>query len=340
MTALKKYERLECPGLWRETPQEQRREVEVRFGEATLILADPKSGTALSHWSLPAIERLNPGEAPPVFAPGLDSGESLELTDPDMVAALATVRAAVQAAIARPGRLRGVILASTTLAILGGGAFWLPGALVAHTASVVPSALRAEIGQRALDDLARVTGAPCDNQLGLQALASLSERVFGPVDTPILYVMPEGVEAPLNLPGDVIVLPRRLIEDSDGPEAIAGAALVERLRARAEDPVIPILDHAGLGATFHLLTTGKIDPKALDGYGEQRLRARPAPVPEASVVAAFEAAQIPATPYALAVDPASAESTRLAADDPYKGLAPAPLIPDENWVALQGLCGS
>ena len=31
MTALRKYQRLECGGLWRESPQDQRREVLVRF---------------------------------------------------------------------------------------------------------------------------------------------------------------------------------------------------------------------------------------------------------------------------------------------------------------------
>ncbi len=339
MTALKKYQRLECPGLWRETPQDQRREVQVRFGDATLILIDPKSGTALSHWSLPAIERVNRSEEPPLFAPGAESTESLELTDPDMVAALDTVRAAVKAATARPGRLRGLILAGTAVVVVAGGAFWLPGALVTHTASVVPVSLRAEIGQYALDDLARVTGAPCDNQLGLQALAGLSDRVFGPVDTPILYVLPEGVDQPLHLPGDVIVLPRSLIESANGPEAAAGAALVERLRARAADPMIPILNHAGLRATFQLLTTTELPVDALRGYGEALLRADPTALPDAQMVTAFEAAQLPATPYAMTVDPQDAQMVRLAADDPYKGLAPTPLIPDESWVALQGICG-
>lgn len=339
MTALKKYQRLECGGLWRETPQDQRREVLVRFGDATLVLSDPKSGTAISHWSLPAIERVNKGEDPPVFAPGTDASESLELTDPEMIAALGAVRHAVQAATARPGRLRGVLLAGTTLAVLAICAFWLPGALVRHTASVVPPAQRADLGQRALDDLARVTGSTCNNQLGLQALASLSERVFGPVDTPILYVMPEGVERPLHLPGDVIVLPRNMIEQANGPEAVAGAALVERLRARAQDPIIPMLEHAGLRATVQLLTTADLPDDALTGYGEALLRSAPIALPDASVLAAFEAAQIPVTPYALAVDPSGTETAGLAAGDPYKGLAPSPLIPDESWVALQGICG-
>jgi hypothetical protein len=46
------------------------------------------------------------------------------------------------------------------------------------------------------------------------------------------------VEQPLHLPGDVIILPRRLIEEVNGPEAAAGAALVERLRSPAADPIL------------------------------------------------------------------------------------------------------
>ncbi|MCX7287775.1 MAG: hypothetical protein NTW20_09500 [Rhodobacterales bacterium] len=339
MTALNKYQRLECSGLWRETPSDQRREVLVRLGDATLILSDPKSGEAVSHWSLPAIARINPGKEPPVFSPGSDVDESLELADPDMVAALEAVRAAVRAAVARPGRLRGLMLGGGMLAVVGAAVLWLPGALVAHTASVVPPAQRAEIGQRVLDDLARVTGAPCDNQLGLQALAELAERVFGPVDTPILYVMPEGVDQPLHLPGDVIILPRRLIDQSNGPEALAGAALVERIRARATDPIIPLLEHAGLRATFQLLTTAVFPDSAIKGFGETALRTPPAPISDAALIQAFTDAQIPASPYALAVDPDGSVTGGLAAGDPYKGLAPTPLIPDESWVAMQGICG-
>lgn len=218
------------------------------------------------------------------------------------------------------------------------GFIWLPGALVNHTASVVPPAQRAEIGQRVLDDLIRVTGAPCDNQLGLQALAALSERVFGPVDTPILYVLPEGVDRAMHLPGDVIILPRRMIEDANGPEAAAGAALVERLQARAADPIIPLLQHAGLRATFQLLTTADLPDSALLGYGETALRAAPPDLPDDLLIAAFTAAQVPASPYAVAVDPDGTVFGGLVEGDPYKGLAPSPLIPDESWVALQGIC--
>jgi hypothetical protein len=338
MTALKKYQRLECGGLWRETPQDQRRDVLVRLGEATLILSDPKSGTAISHWSLPAVIRISRGDEPAVFAPGPEASESLELDDPVMIAALGAVRHAVQTATARPGRLRNFLLAGAAALVVTAAVVWLPGALVRHTASVVPPAQRADIGQRVLDDLARVTGANCDNQLGLQSLAALSERVFGPVDTPILYVMPEGVDQPLHLPGDVIVLPRQLIEKPNGPEAAAGAALVERLRSKSRDPIVPLLEFVGLRATFRLLTTAELPDAALSGYGEAMLRTAPVTLPDSNLIAAFEAAQIPASPYALETDPGGLVTGGLVSGDPYKGLAPSPLIPDEAWIALQGIC--
>ena len=98
MTALKKYQKLECSGLWRESAVGQRREVIANLGETSLILADPKRDTALAHWSLPAVKRLNPGEMPALFAPGPSDGETLEIDDHDMIAALETVRAAMGAA--------------------------------------------------------------------------------------------------------------------------------------------------------------------------------------------------------------------------------------------------
>jgi hypothetical protein len=256
-----------------------------------------------------------------------DASESLELTDPDMIAALEHGAQAVQAAVARPGRLRGMILAGTAAGPGAGGTFWLPGALVTHTASVVPFAQRAEIGQRVLDDLSRVTGAPCNNQLRAASAGRLSERVFGPVDTPILYVLPEGVEVPLHLPGDVIILPRRLIENAERPgsrrRCRAGRAAARQGRRPDCPPAgicraprdVPASDHGGL------------PDSALSGYGEAALRTTPELLDTDVLILAFKAAQIPATPYALAIDPDGAPRRALAEGDPYKGLSPSPLDP-------------
>ena len=68
------------------------------------------------------------------------------------------------------------------------------------------------------------------------------------------------------------------------------------------------------------------------------LRITPEPLDTDALILAFKAAQIPATPYALAIDPGGAPLQALAEGDPYKGLSPSPLVPDEDWVALQGIC--
>ncbi len=339
MTALKKYTRLECTGLWREAPEGQRREVIVRMGEATLVLSDPRSDAVISHWSLPAVRRRNPGKRPALFDPGEGTEEELEIADDDMIAALKTVQSALRRAEPRPGRLRGLLTAGTTLAIVGLAAWVLPGVLVRHTAQVVPAAQRADIGQRALDDVTRLTGAPCDDPMGLAALARLSERIFGPEDTPILYVLAEGLDRPAHLPGGVILLPHGLAEATEGPEALAGAALAENLAARTTDPMLRVLDHAGLIDTFRLLTTGDLPPDALQGFGEAFLRDHPAPPPDAALIAAFEAAQVPLTPYATARAGFGQPAPGLIEADPFKGLIPSPLIGDSDWVALQAVCG-
>jgi hypothetical protein len=76
MTVLEQYKRLEATGLWREAPDAQRREVIVSLGDATLMIST-FSEIALTHWSLPAVARLNPGRQPALYAPGAEAEERL-----------------------------------------------------------------------------------------------------------------------------------------------------------------------------------------------------------------------------------------------------------------------
>ena len=246
----------------------------------------------------------------------------------------------MRAGKARPWRLRGWLVGGTFAAIAALALLVLPGVITRHTAAMVPSAKRAEIGQTALDDLTRLTGSPCDGELGLPALADLSERVFGPEDTPILYVLPEGLSRPAHLPGGMILLPRALV-DADQPDALAGAALAEGMAAKSHDPMLDVLNHAGLRATFTMLTSGALPDRALSGYGEEILRQTSPDIPLNALTIAFRDAQIPMAPYArwLERQPGQAErAASLLAADPYRDLAPSPLMPDDNWIALQSVC--
>lgn len=337
MTALKKYTRLESPGLWRDRPESQRREVIVAFREATLVLSDPRSETPLSHWSLPAILRLNPGEVPAIFAPDERGSETLEIDDIDMIAALEKVRGAVEGTRPKPGRLRGFLLGAGTVLIAAVAVFWLPEALIKHTASVLPAATRSAIGQSAMADVQRLTGSPCNSPLGTFALTELADKLFGPHRAQI-FVVRDAVPLAAHLPGGVILINHTVVEDRDGPEGLAGLAVAERLKAEQVDPILSVLRHAGLTATFRLLTTGSLPNGALDGYGEALIAARPMLPDTATLLARFETLGLSTAPYAREIDPDASKTHDLIEKDPMSGLIPPPLMSDGDWVSLQDIC--
>lgn len=337
MTALKKYQKLESPGLWRDAPEHQRREVLVNFGEASLMLSDPRTEIAFSHWSLPAVERLNPGALPALYSPGSDATETLEIEDRDMIAALETVRGALEQARPHPGRLRTNLLGGGVLVVLALAVFWMPGSMIRQTAAALPPSARSEIGRMALGDLSRVTGAVCAGPMGNQALLALSTRIFGS-DGPQIVVLREGGVQSLHLPGHIIALNRSLVETQDGPEAVAGFAIAEAARAAAHDPLIPLLRHAGLRATFGLLTTGTISADAIAGYAEGLLRSPPDIIPDDTLLAQFKTSGVPSTPYAYALDPTGETVLPLIEADPFSGKTPDPILADGDWIGLQNIC--
>ncbi len=338
MTALQEYQRLECTGLWRDRPDGQRREVIVSFGDATLVISEARSARAVTHWSLPAVVRLNPGEFPARFAPDPDADEELELDDEAMVAAISKVHTLIEARRPHPGRLRTALLGTLLAAVLGTLVFWMPNALVNHTAAALPFAKRQEIGRAALADLTRLTGLPCAADEGQEALGRLHGRLLGPAGE--IFVLPEGLKRSAILPGGLVLLSRNLIEDQDTPEVAAGEVLAADLRLGAGDPLVAILHHAGLKATFRLLTTGDLPSAALDGYGEELL-ARTAPsVPDKALLDRFTSAGVPSGPYAYSLDPSGETVLPLIEADPFRGRSPDnPVLTDADWVALQGICG-
>jgi hypothetical protein len=344
MTALSRYARLEATGLWRPGPEAQRREVLVVLGKSTLVLSDGRNETALSHWSLAAVRRLDRGGRPALFAPGEDAtGESLELDDPQMIEAIETVGRAIDRQRARPGRLRVGIVALGLAAAAAVVFLWLPGALVGHAARILPEVKRAEIGRAILADAARLTGAPCASPQGRRALGRLSERLFGP-GGPTILVLREGLEragGALHLPGRIILIDRRLVENEATPDLAAAHALAEGLRAAAVDPLPAVLRHAGVGATVRLLTTGNLPSDALGGVAEDLLATPPAALDPGVIAAGFDAVGLRAARYGRALDPEGVTglAEALAAAD-RAATSPARLVlADTDWVALQGICG-
>lgn len=338
MTALKQYQRLESAGLWRASPDSQRREVLVTFGDATIILKELPSERALTHWSLPAMLRLNPGRMPALFAPGSDSSEELEIDDETMIAAINKVHNLIAQRQPRPGRLRGALLLGVLSFAAAIALAWAPGALIRHTATVLPASTRADIGEAILKDMARLTREPCTSAEGDAALAQLSSRLFSGKPGRIV-VLPDGLKTALYLPGDIVAVGRPLIENFDSPDVVAGYILADRERANATNPVADALRYAGIRATISLLTTGNVPTEAFYGYGERLLTAKPAPVADEPLLKQFEVAGVPSTAYAYALDKSGETTLGLIEADPFgQQPPPFPVLNDGDWVALQDIC--
>lgn len=336
MTALREYQRLEASGLWRATPEDQRREVIVSVGEATLTISD-MNDRALTHWSLAAVERKNPGHFPAIYYPDGDPGETLELAEGEtaMIEAIERLRAAITRARPRPGRLRLVGVGASVAAVLLLLLVWLPGAMQRHTVQVVPGIKRQEIGEALLGRIERVAGRACETPETRPVLQRLARRT----GARRLVVLRTGVPGTLHLPGGIILMNRSVIEDYEDPAVAAGYVLVERARAQQVDPLAEFLDHGGPVATFRLLTTGHVTKAALDRYAEQVVTAPRPALSDAQILAAFARAAVPSTPFAYAQDITGESVLGLIEADPMAGKEPEPVMPDRDWVLLQGICG-
>ncbi|MCK8463056.1 hypothetical protein MUY35_04240 [Aliiroseovarius sp. S1339] len=337
MTALTKYERLEAAGLWRASPEAQRRDVILSLGDATLVISD-QHGTALAHWSLPAVIRLNPAERPALFSPGEDATEDLEIEDDTLIKAIEKVRTVVERRRPHPGRLRHWVTAGIIGLLVALCVFWLPNALRDYTVSVVPDPTRDAIGQRILNRIGRVAGQQCDGQIGQSALDRLTARVLDTA-APRVIVLSGGVQTATHLPGHITLLNRALIEDYEEPDVVAGFLLAEDMRRQATDPMNALLEHAGLKATAQLLTTGDLPDGVIDSYAEDLLIAAPAPLDHSALLTRFEKAGVRSTPYAYALDLTGESTLDLIEADPVALADATPLLTDANWVRLQGICG-
>lgn len=334
MTALKEFQRLEAQGLYTPEDGAQRRDVVLSLGHATLTITDHRD-VALAHWSLAAVERLNPGRRPAVYAPQTEGGEQIETSDDTMIRSIEKIRAAVDRGRPHPGRLRGRLVIALALLIAALAVTWLPGAFMRKTASLVPEPARIALGEDILGAIVDVTGPACDLPEGVQALGKLTQRLR-PAGPEKVVVLPGGVRDGAHLPGGKVLIGRGVVEDHESPAVVAGYILAEAERAAAEDPLLGVLRHAGLVATARLATTGTLPDGALDGYGAGLLTRPPAPLDPGRTAARFAAAGVALAPYAYAIDITGEETLPLIEADPGGGTG---LMSDGDWVALQGICG-
>jgi hypothetical protein len=333
MTALDRYVRLESDGIWRAGPDAQRKDVVISFGDATLVISD-QAGRPLSHWSLPAVTRQNPGEHPAVYTPDdAGDGEAVEVAEATMINAIEEVSKALTKARPKPGKLRqwitgGLIAASLALAI-----FWLPGALMRQTLAVVPQPKRAEIGATILGHMQRETGTICRSPKAMEAAARLATRLFGAEAHQKIVIVPTLARGSLAIPGGIILLDYGSLQAADDPAVAAGHVLAGYAAGQELDPLEAILDQAGLRTTFGLLTTGDLPEEVLALYAKIAVSAPWQDLDADTLLPVFDVSQIPTSPYAAVM------GTDLQ-PDPMMDEAVPTILNDADWVSLQNICNA
>ena len=339
MTALTKYDRLEAAGLWRAAPDQQRVDVVVCIGDATLTIKDMRD-QALAHWSLAAIARANPGKRPALFHPEGDSTETLEIAadEDEMIRAIEKLRKAVERARPHKGRLRGFLTAGILAAGLAAAVVLLPDALVEQALKVVPNVKRAEIGNALLTKMQPATGVPCNNGASTVSLAALTQRLSTDDGPTFLAVMRAGVKDAIHMPGGVILLSRSLVEDHESPDVLAGYIIAEQTRRMSRDPLRHLLESSGMMATLRLLTTSRLPEKALEDHAKRLLIEEPAQIAIEPLLARFEKQDVPSSPYGYAVDVTGEQTLALIEGDPLAGVSQTEVLPDAAWVRLQTIC--
>ncbi|WP_410217290.1 hypothetical protein [Paracoccus sp. (in: a-proteobacteria)] len=325
--------------MWRETPDVAPREVVVSVGKATLTLMDPRTDRPLSHWSLPAVTRLNGDTLPALYTPSTTlPDETVEIDDPLMIDAIERVQQVIAAHRGtRRGRLRGVVTGLAVLAMLIGAVVWLPDALIRHAAAIAPPAQARTIGLAILRDMEDTAGSVCRRNSGQQVLNWITPDLIG--SGALAQVLPGPINGARRLPGELYVLGNDLLMATPGPEAAAGHLVAARMARDDHQVTLEALRHGGLMASLRLMTLGTLPQKAMEGLGEAML-SQPLPRPDmAALPAAFAERGLSTEPYARSIDPTGAAMLPLIEADPIRsGTPPVDLLTDEQWLALQQIC--
>jgi hypothetical protein len=343
MTALKKFEKLEATALWRESSKDSSdqgksrlKEVFVSFGDTSLIIRD-KHETPLSHWSLPAVSRLNPGQIPAIYSPYVDADETIEIDDITMIEAIETVSKAIDRRRPRPGRLRLTVFVLLSLTTIGMIVFWLPDAIKRNTLRTVPPEIRQQIGREVLDQIGRLAGKPCSSRTGNRALIELKNRLM-PNQVSNILVLAAGISKSASLPGGFILLNRRLVEDPEAPDLVASYILATQLSAQLNDPLAELLDLAGGFASLKLLTTGQIDQNSIMKYAEHVLTKTTKMPPDQVILKRFKQVKLASSPLAFDLDSTGETTLHLIESDPFGNLPYPKLLSDADWIGLQTIC--
>ncbi|HUF87784.1 MAG TPA: M48 family metallopeptidase [Thermohalobaculum sp.] len=374
MTALERYAKLEAEARYFDGESAEPRAVVVSFGERSLVVMG-FDDVAIAHWPLASLRALGRrGESPVQLVPHPVSDERLVISDPEMLAAIARVCPVLyRRPVDRKGVRRAFLWAGGAAGALVLMLFVLIPALAGQLALLIPPQREQQLGDAVAEQLKTLLGyigsgerpTVCESPAGLAALDTMSRRLAPDPAMPYplrVGVLDHGMINAVALPGGRILLFRGLIEAADTPEEVAGVLAHEIGHVIHRDPTRQALRAAGtagiiglvLGDVFGASIVVVATDAVLNASYQREAEARA----DEEAHRMLADAGLPATPFAeffrkmrakygdaegllklIASHPGLAERAERAAEADRIGDGPfEPVLDDQQWLALNGIC--
>ena len=372
MTALKQYELLEAEGRYFDGKSAAPSEVIVKFGDASLMILDLQD-MPITHWPLATLRSLG-AEGPGLsLIPDFGADERLTISDDQMIDAIRAVCPKLERSepVSRARWTRVAGWAALALGSLYMIIFHLLPALSDQLAELIPPDAEVAMGEEMVDEFAAILSGfkePrfCSTPDGDRALQRMLSRVEAVTDVYLplrVQVLDHEMVNAFALPGGQIVIFRGLIDKADSPEEVAGVLAHEIGHVVNRDPTRIALRSAGSAGLLGLLLGDFTGATVTVALSEALLRSGYQREAEAAADdfanAALSAQGLPTKPFAgfflklnemsgdrpeflshLATHPdLSGRAANSLAADQIGDQPFTPAISDQDWVALQQICG-
>lgn len=373
MTALARYAKLEVPARFFDGESAQPRNVMVSFGARSLMIVG-YDNVAIAHWPLASLRAVGVRKDSAVqLVPHQDSDERLVLSDREMLEAIQAVCPELHhRKVDRKGVGRAFFWATGALVSLTVIVFVLVPALASQLAELIPPEREQRLGDAVIDQFQSImelaTGERpeiCDNGAGQEAL----DRMVARLDPELRlgYPLRVGVvdHSMINafaVPGGRVILMDGLIKAADTPEEVAGVLAHEIGHVVSRDPTREALRAAGTAGIFGLLLGdvfgGGLVVAASDAVINASYQREAEIKADETAYNLLHKAQLPTRPFAnffvklkrkygdmggilklVASHPGLDGRAERAAEADHIGDGPyEPVISDQEWVALRGIC--
>jgi len=373
MTALAQYAKLEAEARYFDGVSAEARKVVVCFGERSLVIMGFDE-VVIAHWPLASLRALGQRRDSAVqLVPHPDSDERLVMSDPQMLGAIRRVCPDLyQRSVDHKRVGRALFWAGGAVAAMAVMVFLLIPALAGRLALMIPPQREQQLGDAVVDqlqDILELAGgerpAICDTRSGVTALNHLVARLAPDLGTPYplrVSVIDHGLINAVAVPGGRILVFRGLIDAASSPEEVAGVLAHEMGHVVYHDPTREALRAAGtagvagllLGDVFGASIAVAASDAVINASYQREAEARA----DETAYRLLAEAKLPSKPFAdffkkmkkkygempkvlqlfashpgLGVRAERAAAADLIGDAPYE-----PVVNDQDWVALRGIC--